>query len=217
MCSVLVTRYAGAVVARQRPFAVTVAVALALPAMLVAIASSDFAERFADIAKIQLDMLALRPNFVTDAERDLLSARLYIWSQYLTAFRDANLAQQLVGFGPESWRGVFRLYAHNTFVSYLYEFGYLGLGAFLLFWISNIVFGLRIREAEPRLLVFAAYAGFTILNLATMPVWQIEGLIFFAILNGTAMHYALRGANATGPATHEDKASQNRGPYAGAI
>ncbi|MBK0398731.1 O-antigen ligase family protein [Limibaculum sp. M0105] len=212
LLAIILVRYSGAFVARQRAFSMTLAFLVATVVGAVVIGSSDLASRFTDLIAIDLGSFSRSPNMLTTADRDLMSGRLYIWSQYLTAFRNADFGNQAIGFGPESWRGVFRLYAHNTFVSFLYEFGYLGMAAFLFYWGTNIAASLAIRDGLARLVVFAAYVGFTIMNLATMPIWQIEGLICLAILNGSLMHFGGRAASGrAGP-----KATARRQPPSGA-
>ncbi|MCL5777892.1 O-antigen ligase family protein [Limibaculum sp. FT325] len=189
---IIFVRSAKIFAAGQRGFWVTLSVLAAIAASIVVLGPSELVTRFSDLIAIDLANFSRSPNMLTEAERDLLSARLYIWSQYLSAFREADIANQLIGFGPESWQGVFVLYAHNTFISYLYEFGYLGLIAFLVFWIGNFAMCLAIKDAGLCMLMLSIYAGFTILNLATMPIWQVEGLICFAVMNGCLLHYSRR-------------------------
>lgn len=208
LLAVMLARYAGALLGRQRPFAVLLAFCVVTGAAAAAIGSSDLASRFSDLTAIELEAFSQRPTMLTDAERDLMSGRIYIWSQYLTAYRDANIAHQLLGFGGESWRGNFRLYAHNTFVSFLYEFGAIGLAAFLFYWGVNISGCLAARDGGTRAVLLAAYLGFTTMNLATMPMWQIEGLIFLGLLNGMLLHSLGRVERRRGPA----QASQEREP-----
>ena len=86
-------------------------------------------ERFADLGTT-LDKGAslIKPaeHFTTEDKR-LFSGRIYLWSQYIEAFLDGDIVNILVGFGPDAWVGQFTTYAHNTFISYLYEFGLFGL------------------------------------------------------------------------------------------
>ena len=91
-------------------------------------------ERFADIATVlyNFDELIKAPEYYTSEEKRLFSARVYLWSSYLSVFFTSDLATQLIGLGPESWQDLFRYYAHNTYVSYLFEYGYLGLLSFFI-------------------------------------------------------------------------------------
>ena len=142
-------------------------------------------ERFADIGIMlsNLDLIAKAPMYFSDAERDILSARVYIWSGYINAFVNADLLNQIFGFGPDSWKQRFVLYAHNTFVSYLYEYGILGLVNFLFVCLVMIVQPMGLQDKKLSKILIFSFLGFLTMNLATMPLWNIEGLIFFAIFS----------------------------------
>ena len=144
-------------------------------------------ERFADVGLLvgNLDLIFKAPMYFSDAEQDIMSARVYIWSQYINAFTNADLLHQLFGFGPDSWKHKFKLYAHNTYVSYIYEYGYIGFSTFigLIIFILNSALSMK-NKPLAKILAFSI-TGFLIMNLATMPLWNIEGLIFFALALGT--------------------------------
>ncbi|AFS37010.1 hypothetical protein MASE_07395 [Alteromonas macleodii ATCC 27126] len=141
-------------------------------------------ERFADIGTLisNLDVVLKAPIYFSEAEKDIMSARVYIWSFYINAFINADLLNQLFGFGPDSWRGVFAQYAHNTFVSYLYEYGLLGLLSFLLLCVSIVFQTLTLSDSGLKKLLLLSFFGFMAMNMATMPLWNIEGLIFFSLM-----------------------------------
>jgi hypothetical protein len=126
--------------------------------------------------------LAKRPEFFLEAERELFSGRIYIWSNYLTTWWHGSPLVHLFGFGPEAWEGVEQKYAHNTFVSYVYEFGIVGLSGLLVFFGVQLVTATRARPPSLAWRLTAALSGFLIANLATMPLWMIEGLILLAVL-----------------------------------
>ena len=140
-------------------------------------------ERFADLGTV-LDKGAslIKPaeHFTTEDKR-LFSGRLYLWSQYIEAFLDGDIVNILVGFGPDAWVGRFTTYAHNTFVSYLYEFGLFGLAGFVWILISNFLTALRVRDNKGLVLV-ACHIGFIVLNLATMAIWTLEGAVLYGLL-----------------------------------
>ncbi|MFQ3189358.1 MAG: hypothetical protein ACI936_000482 [Paraglaciecola sp.] len=148
--------------------------------------SSSFAERFSDISLVvnNIDNLIKAPEYFTDAEQGIFSSRVYLWSQYLTAFSQADLLHQLVGFGPESWAGRFNKYAHNAYVSYIYEYGYLGISAFLLvnFYLLKQALNNQSKVLGKKL--FFSILGLMIMSLSTMPLWNIEGLICYALISG---------------------------------
>ena len=146
-------------------------------------------ERFADIATVlyNFDELIKAPEYYTSEEKRLFSARVYLWSSYLSVFFTSDLATQLIGLGPESWQDLFRYYAHNTYVSYLFEYGYLGLLSFfiLIFYVFKLTKSIPSKHYN-RTTSFT-FLGLLIMCLATMPLWNIEGLIFFALLFGVIL------------------------------
>ncbi|WP_347302941.1 hypothetical protein V5740_13235 [Croceibacterium sp. TMG7-5b_MA50] len=167
----------------QRPFiAGLMMIVVAGCGLLVALAGQ---ERFSDLTVIldQGGQIIQPPGDFSEDGRRLLSGRAYIWSEYLYAYADGTQLQQLLGFGPNSWVGRFRLYAHNTLVSTLWELGVIGVGAMLLLWGWMIVLAARIPGTN-RLRIMAALIGFILLAMATMPMWMIEGLMLLAVLGG---------------------------------
>ena len=77
--------------------------------------------------------------------------------------------------------GQFPLYAHNTFISYTYEFGIFGLAAFSWILIANFVMAAQTR-GDGKIVLLTCHVGFVVLNLATMPMWTLEGDILYALL-----------------------------------
>ncbi|AMJ86446.1 O-antigen ligase family protein [Alteromonas sp. Mac1] len=140
-------------------------------------------ERFADVGVMlsNLDLIVKAPRYFSEAEQDIMSARVYIWSQYIDAYANADILNQIFGFGPDSWKQRFTLYAHNTFVSYLYEYGFLGLVSFLLVCILMTLQPMGLKDKKLAKILVLSFLGFLTMNLATMPLWNIEGLIFFSI------------------------------------
>lgn len=141
-------------------------------------------ERFGDILVFanSWQELIKAPFYYTELEKDIFSARVYIWSEYLYGFSVSDVWQQWLGHGPESWNGVFEKYAHNTYVSYLYEYGYLGFGTFVMLNIYLLVSAWKIKDRALSQKLFYSYVGFLIMNFATMPLWALEGMIVYAIL-----------------------------------
>ncbi|KRA84446.1 O-antigen ligase family protein [Altererythrobacter sp. Root672] len=164
---------------------------LALALVVYALGAS---ERFVEIKSLlqgEVDLLKPPASF-TQADQDLLSARAYIWSQYLYGWADGNALQHLLGFGPDAWEDHFEIYAHNTFVGMLFDGGLLGVGAIATLLGTGFVLAARSGEFAPRLL--AAHLSFLLLNMATMPFWLIEGLILYGYLWGHTMHAYYRRA-----------------------
>ncbi|MDP2537242.1 O-antigen ligase family protein [Alteromonas stellipolaris] len=144
-------------------------------------------ERFADVGLMlsNLDLILKAPRYFSEAEQDIMSSRVYIWSQYIDAFLNADTLNQVFGFGPDSWKQRFTLYAHNTFVSNIYEYGYLGFYSFIGVIFFTLLEAFSMYQKDLAKIVGLSIVGFLIMNLATMPLWNIEGLIFFAIVVGT--------------------------------
>jgi O-antigen ligase len=124
-------------------------------------------------------------------DRELLSGRFQIWSEYYYTWKAGSQLHHLIGFGPDSWEGLFDLYAHNTFVDYLFEYGFIGLAALIVLFGSGLLMALRAQQERWKLV--AAHLSFLILNLATMPLWLIEGNIVFGLLWGYTLYYGRSG------------------------
>jgi hypothetical protein len=149
-------------------------------------ANYAMSDRLADLSMMATESgdLLRNPDEFTVAERQLMSGRLYIWNRYIEEYQSGNDLQLLLGFGADAWMEVFGVYAHNTLVSYLYEFGLVGAVLIVLIWLAMIAQALRIRDWALRGQLVCTHVGFILLNMATMPFWQIEGLIFYALLCG---------------------------------
>jgi len=142
-------------------------------------------ERMADIALAAGDDVLFKPpGEFNQTERALFSGRIYLWSSYLHAYFAGDDLQILFGFGPDSWVGVFSKYAHNTVISYLYEFGIFGAALIVAVWIGMLARARRIQDPWLRGQLMFAHIGFIVLNFATMPHWQLEGLILYGLLCG---------------------------------
>lgn len=142
-------------------------------------------ERFADLGTV-LDKGAsiIKPaEHFTPEEKRLFSGRIHLWSQYIEAYLEGDIINILVGFGPDAWIGRFDTYAHNTFISYLYEFGLFGLAALAWILISNLLTAAHVR-GTPGLILISCHIGFIVLNISTMGIWTLEGAILYALLLG---------------------------------
>jgi hypothetical protein len=186
----LVSRGTRRFVPTQRP---AVLVGCALAALLLVFVAADVdGDRFADLGRFLADPSAyIKPQreFTLD-ERHLLSGRAYIWSGYIFAWIDGTPARHLFGFGPDSWSDWFRVYPHNTLIAYLFELGLAGLAALIWWWSAMLALAARARRGLRADLLFAM-GSFILLNLATMALWQVEGLILFALVCGYAMFSAM--------------------------
>lgn len=182
----IVSRTAGLFKPRQRPFLVVFA--LVLVAGGLAVAADAAGSRFADLVEFlsrPADFIKPPETFSVE-ERRLLSGRVYIWSGYIHAWIEATPIQHLIGFGPDSWSSYFRVYPHNTLVAFLFELGLLGLAVLTWWWVAMLRLAAGALPGRRGDLLFAQMS-FILLNLATMALWQIEGLILFAIVCGCSM------------------------------
>lgn len=146
------------------------------------------AERFNDLAVFFGDpgqYIKPQAEFSFD-ERRLLSGRAYIWAGYIYAWLDGSTLNHLIGFGPDSWEEIFKVYPHNTIVAYLYELGWAGVFLLLAFWFTMIKLAVQ-APAEDRATLVFAHLSFLFMNLSTMALWQIEGVIFYAIICGFSL------------------------------
>ncbi|MBN24185.1 MAG: hypothetical protein CL578_03930 [Alteromonadaceae bacterium] len=163
---------------------------LAFSALIIGIIglvlSSSLAERFSDITVVFTNFSSLFKESVyySELDKDIFSGRVYLWSQYLGAFFHADTLHQFIGFGPESWSDVFDKYAHNAYVSYLYEFGFIGIATFLAVNFYLLVQALKNRSKILGQKLFFSVIGLMIMSLSTMPLWNIEGLICYALITG---------------------------------
>lgn len=175
------------VIPRQRGVAFVV---LAIVSVFVSFGVAVLAqERFADIGTMvdKNTSLLQPPERFSQEETRMFSGRAYLWSQYIDAYSGGSIINILFGFGPEGWVGRFSLYAHNTFVSCLYELGLVGICVFLWILISNFFMALRANSDDMPILI-SCHIGFFVLNLATMPFWTLEGAILYALLLGQTWH-----------------------------
>lgn len=153
-------------------------------------------EKFADLATVFSDPTRLikPPEQYTLEEKRLLSARPYMWAGYIDAYVNGGIRNWVLGFGPNAWVGKFPVYAHNTLVSTLYEYGIVGVVSMIVLWAWMFVAALRVKRG-PKGKLLAAHASFLLLNMATMPHWTIEGNLLYGIICGYTCYLLL------GPAT----------------
>lgn len=141
-------------------------------------------QRFSDlfVSLNQYDVLLVRPEDYSWEARRLLSSRPYIWSQYITSYFQGSDFQIILGYGPDSWINSFSVYAHNTFISTIYETGLLGALALSSIMILFATWCMLIKDRRARYYLISCHLSFFILNMGTMPLWNIEGLILYAVI-----------------------------------
>jgi hypothetical protein len=169
---------------------------LALSAVAVLGIAWLFRERFQDVATVleSVDDLIKPQAEYTIEQKQLLSARPYIWSAYIEAYINGTLRNHVVGFGPDAWIGTMSVYAHNTLISAIYEYGILGVVVFCALWATMFYTALR-TPAGVRGRLIAAHLSFLLLNMATMPHWMLEGDILYGVLCGYTLYMLRRSAD----------------------
>lgn len=92
-------------------------------------------------------------NRIGKLKEDQGSARLYIWNYIGQSFQNSDIKKQFMGHGFQSVYyqlkpfGVERL-AHNSFLEFLYDYGYIGLGIFVIWFILMIKKCVSLNKAK---------------------------------------------------------------------
>ncbi len=172
---------------RDRPFVVSALIVVT--AIAFGLVGLLFAERFGDVSVAASgDVNFFKPaEEYTVEESRLLSGRPRIWSMYIHGWLRGDLTEYVIGSGPESWNDEYVIYAHNTLVSVLYEYGVVGVIGVLFLWFSMLAAALRVRHPHRGMLV-GAHVSFLVLNMSTMPMWMIEGNILYGIICGYTLY-----------------------------
>ena len=194
---------------QRAPMAVTAVVAGVL---LVSVAALSYSASFADLAAFLADPAGLikPPRDFDLLERQVMSGRPLIWSSYIYAWAAGTPLQHLFGLGLESWEGVFKVYPHNTLIATLYELGWFGVAAMIALWTVMVAAAASARGERFKLL--AAHFAFFLLNMATMPFWQVEGLALYGLLCGYTIHAARAAARLRMPRSADARRPLAAGP-----
>lgn len=153
-------------------------------------------ERFGDLAHVtdMPDYLTRSPGDFNREDQQLFSGRAYLWARYLDAWRQGPPHYAAIGAGPEARIPTKDKYPHNTLISAVYEYGYLGLFTYLILLLAPVFYSLQAAPRD-RLRLVAAHCSFFILNMATMPLWQIEGNILYGLLCGYTLYAVYRASH----------------------
>lgn len=159
----------------------------ALGLAVFTLGSGLMSERFQDIESAWSSGVSplLEPDEMTKADRKLFSGRLYIWSNYIYGYVEGDARTLWIGAGPEARLESIKKYPHNTLISALYEYGPAGVFTMLSLWISMLIAAIRVKGGE---VLVAGHVGFFMLNMSTMPLWLIEGIILYAALCGVTLY-----------------------------
>ncbi|MEO8683571.1 MAG: O-antigen ligase family protein, partial [Devosia sp.] len=151
-------------------------ISLCLGLFLVALLS----QRMADLGTVLSSGggLIKPPSDFAYGDRSLLSGRVLIWSDYIYTTLRSDVSHLVFGFGPDSWQQTFSLYAHNVFVSYVYELGFFGVIIFIYMLLHFLLLALNARR-DKRWTLIGAHLSYGLLCLGTMPTFTIEGVILY--------------------------------------
>jgi hypothetical protein len=164
--------------------------AFVFAALTVIILAMNFQDRFSDLLAVLGDKRPIirDPMTFSFEERRYLSGRPYLWSTYYWAWKDGTPVNHLLGFGPTASEGAFHIHPHNTLMLTLYDMGLLGVGAILFWWGALALYALRAAPSR-RAVLLAGHMSFFLINMATSPLWMIEGNIFYGILCGLTLYH----------------------------
>jgi hypothetical protein len=123
-------------------------------------------------------------------DRGLLSGRILIWSNYIFTTIGSDASHLFFGFGPDSWQKSFSLYAHNVYVSYIYEIGLFGVLAYIYMILHFLWLAITARR-DKRWQLVGLHASYGLLSLGTMPTFTIEGVLLYAVICGYTVYYHL--------------------------
>lgn len=177
----------------QAPQKVLLGIAvIGLTLWLATLDLDSFGERFSDVpnAYNNASQLITYPENYTRDDRRLFSGRLYMWSGYISEANQGSPLQILIGRGMGSWKAYFEKYAHNTFVSFYFELGVLGLLLCALIFYGVYRRLSRLHDPDLRAYGLAFLFSFLVLNMSTMPMWSMEGIYCLAFLIALARTYA---------------------------
>lgn len=130
------------------------------------------------------------PSAFGTEDRSLLSGRILIWSDYLYTTLRSDVSNLVFGFGPDSWQQVFSIYAHNVYISYVYEIGFVGT-ALYLYMLAHFMWLALAARPDKRWHLVGIHLCYGILCLGTMPTFSIEGVLFYAVICGYTLYYYL--------------------------
>jgi len=148
-------------------------------------------DRFDDVLRLaeQGPIFLEEPATFTRAQKDLFSYRIFLWSLYLHAWMDGDIFQVLIGLGPDAYSDRFSTHAHNTYFSILFELGIIGLATIIAIQLGLLVQALSIPDRDRAAMAAACLSGFLLSNLATLSMWQLEGLVNFAVMAAFIWRY----------------------------
>lgn len=203
---------------RSRPIiGVGVASVGALALFAGAIMAGDRLDDFYSLASNPGKLLRPTASFTTE-EKHAASSRAYVWSTYFEKYNNAPPIQKLVGKGTDSWSAnvlssdgeVIGAYPQSEFIGYLHDYGLYGFVALNLFLFNLIWLSYKCDPESRRLLVLFNLM-LLLVQISTMPLWLMQGMILYGVVGGYVMDGAARGCRPGRDAgTRSNNAAQRR-------
>lgn len=163
-----------------------------LAVVLTVVAPQQVSERFGELRVLASDIgeLTKRPEEYTAAEKNLLSARAYLWSLYIYGVIDADTPQFLVGHGPGARASDKGTHPHNEYLRALFEFGVLGAILFFAILLQQAAIALRGQPRPAAMITLAGFASLFLTASGTSIFNRPEGLILVALICATGWYLA---------------------------
>lgn len=146
------------------------------------------------------------PDAYSREEIRAASGRMYLFGLYYDRYDRASGLNKLIGFGSQSWTEFSKVYAQNTLLTTLVEFGLFGVAAVIAYWIMLLLLAARAAVGIRGSLV-AVNVGLIVLNQSTMPMNLLEGIQLYALLGGLAAYHRVAAPG------HHRRAEARRARY----
>jgi O-antigen ligase len=156
--------------------------------VLPAVVPPALVARFAELGTLAGDWnrFVKPPEFFTAADRDVLSARVYIWAVYAAAVGQADLPHLMLGHGAEALAPGMTTHPHNDYLRVAYQHGLIGAVGLFGLLVTLAIAAARAAPRRAGVLTAAGFAGVLIAAMGTSLFDRPEGMIVLAILTATA-------------------------------
>lgn len=116
------------------------------------------------------------------------SGRDLIWLEVISYIASSSTFEKLIGHGFDTVKNVttFEIGAHNDFLEMIYDIGWIGIGLFLIFVISLIVFIVRNKKQYMVPSLGMAITAYLMVALAVHIITQTEYTCLLALCYGAA-------------------------------
>jgi len=157
------------------------------------LASERFNE-LGELAQNETDWIE-PPELFTAREKDVLSARLYIWSAYVYGHLRSDWPRYLLGHGPDARAPGLLVHAHNEFWRILFEFGIVGFVIWIGIFAQQFRLAFRAPDSALRLAILTGIISMFLAALGTAIFNRPEGMILIAVLCAATWFIANRLEN----------------------